>query len=312
MARKTYTNSEVQLREQLTSITVDDHGAKIPLSTEYIQQHMYIAVVNTEMNRDMLIRCPYEAITNLSVVVKCDLGDNQSLWVTNEFVPIFQKSAEEIIEQAKANSIKEGFTFREMRQVIQDAFSSDTPMQNHISEMWDTAEALDIYVITTPRGFDGASVIVSRDFMKDVYKKFGEDFYILPASRHEVLALPVSKASTEIAEFAAIMSSINATEEEPRDWLSDDVYCFDGRNLKLVDSFIEKGEDDSIDPQQYEDQDMRFENIYRTYIQVQKYRKDALISEEELKEKLRTLKPGEMVSLTVMRGDDQNERREDI
>ena len=311
MARKTYTNSEVQLREQLTSITVDDHGAKIPLSTEYIQQHMYVAVVNTEMNSKTLVRCPNKKITNLSVIVKCDLGEDRSLWVTNEFVPVFQKSAEEIIEQAKANSIKEGFTFREMRQVIQDAFSNDTPMQNYISEMWDTAEALDIYVITTPRGFDGASVIVSRDFMKDVYEKFGEGFYILPASRHEVLALPVSKASSEIAEFAAIMSSINATEEEPRDWLSDDVYCFDGRSLKLVDSFIEK-EDDSIASQQYEDQGMRFENIYRTYIQVQKYRKDALISEEELKEKLRTLKSGEMISLTVMRGDDQNEGREDL
>ena len=311
MARKTYTNSEVQLREQLTSITVDDQGAKIPLSTEYIQQHMYVAVVNTEMNSKTLVRCPHKKIANLSVIVKCDLDEDRSLWVTNEFVPVFQKSAEEIIEQAKANSIKEGFTFREMRQVIQDAFSNDTPMQNYISEMWDTAETLDIYVITTPRGFDGASVIVSRDFMKDVYEKFGEAFYILPASRHEVLALPVSKASTEIAEFAAIMSSINATEEEPRDWLSDDVYCFDGWSLKLVDSFIEK-EDDSIASQQYEDQDMRFENIYRTYIQVQKYRKDALISEEELKEKLRTLKSGEMISLTVMRGDDQNEGREDL
>ena len=169
MARKTYTNSEVQLREQLTSFTVDDHGAKIPLSTEYIQQHMYVAVVNTEMNSKTLVRCPHEKITNLSVIVKCDLGEDRSLWVTNEFVPVFQKSAEEIIEQAKANSIKEEFTFREMRQVIQNAFSNDTPMQNYISEMWDTAEALDIYVITTPRGFDGASVIVSRDFMKDVY-----------------------------------------------------------------------------------------------------------------------------------------------
>ena len=311
MVGKTYTNLEVQLREQLASITTDDHGVKIPLSPEYIQQHMYVAVVNTEMNSKTLVRCPHEKITNLSVIVKCDLGEDRSLWVTNEFVPVFQKSAEEIIEQAKANSIKEGFTFREMRQVIQNAFSNDTPMQNHISEMWDTAEALDIYVITTPRGFDGASVIVSRDFMKDVYEKFGEGFYILPASRHEVLALPVSKASIEIAEFAAIMSSINATEEEPRDWFSDDVYCFDGRSLKLVDSFIEK-EDDSIASQQYEDQDMWFENIYRTYIQVQKYRKDALISEEELKEKLRTLKSGEMISLTVMRGDDQNERREDL
>lgn len=48
MARKTYTNSEVQLREQLTSITVDDHGAKIPLSTEYIQQHMYALGLDEE------------------------------------------------------------------------------------------------------------------------------------------------------------------------------------------------------------------------------------------------------------------------
>lgn len=312
MARKTYTNSEVQLREQLASITVNDHGVKIPLSPEYIQQHMYIAVVNTEMNRDMLIRCPHEEITNFSAVVKCDLGENRSLWVTNEFVPIFQKSAEEIIEQAKANSAKEGFTFCKMSQVIREAFASDHPKQGDISEMLDTTETWPIYVITTPRGFDGASVIVLRDFMKDVYAEFGESFYILPASRHEILALPVSQVSTEIAEFAAIVFSINATEEELRDQLSNDVYCFDGRSLKLVNSFIEKGEDNSTTPRQFEDQDISFENIYRAYIQAQKYRISKLISEKELQEKLRTLKPGEMLSLTVMRGDDQNERREDI
>lgn len=308
MTEKTYTNSEVQLREQLASITVDDHDVKIPLSPEYIQQHIYIAVVNTEMNRDMLIRCPHEEITNLSAVVKCDLGDNRSLWVTNEFVPIFQKSAEEIIEQAKVNSVREGFIFRRMSQAIQEAFASDNSQQNDISEMLDTTEVWPIYVMTTPRGFDGASVIVSRDCMQDMYDKFGESFYILPSSRHEILALPVSKVSTKITEFATIVFSINAMEIEPRDRLGNDVYYFDGRSLKLADLIIEKGEDASAAVQSYEDQNISFENIYRAYIQAQKCRRSNLISEKELQEKLKTLKPGDMLSLTVMRGDDQNER----
>ena len=56
---------------------------------------------------------------------------------------------------------------------------------------------------------------------------------------------------------------------------------------------------------------MNFENIYRTYMQLQKYRRSSAISEDKLREKLQVLEPGEMLSLGVMRGDDQNEGRND-
>ena len=42
---------EIQLRQQLASITVMDHGTEYRLTPEYVHQHMYAAVINTEKTR---------------------------------------------------------------------------------------------------------------------------------------------------------------------------------------------------------------------------------------------------------------------
>lgn len=235
---KAYTAGEEQLRKQLASVSVlNSDGERVSLTPEYVAAHMYIAVVNTAENASALERCPHEAVANLSAVVKSDLGDDRYLLVTNDFVPLFQKTPEEIMEQARINSAREGFTCRDMNQVIQETLLSDPAMRDFMPEMQiPAADDCPLYVITTPRGIDGASVIASRDFLREVHDRLGEDFYILPSSRHEVLAIPVSKIPTDTEELAAMVASVNATEVEPRDRLSNDVYYFDGRSLKLADS----------------------------------------------------------------------------
>lgn len=235
---KAYTAVGEQLRKQLASVTVlNSDGEKVSLTPEYVAAHMYIAVVNTAENASALERCPHEAIANLSAVVKSDLGDDRYLLVTNDFVPLFQKTPEEIMEQARINSAREGFTCRDMNQVIRETLFTDPAMRDFMPEMQNpAADDCPLYVITTPRGVDGASVIASRDFLKEVHDKLGEDFYILPSSRHEVLALPVSKIPADTAELTAMVASVNATEVEPRDRLSNDVYYFDGRSVKLADA----------------------------------------------------------------------------
>ncbi len=233
---KAYTAGAEQLRKQLASVTVSDHGVRVPLTPKYVEEHMYIAVVNTAENASALEHCPHEAVANLSAVVKSDLGDDRYLLVTNNFVPLFQKTPEEIMEQARINSAREGFTCRDMNQVIRETLFSDPAMRDFMPEMLNpAADDCPLYVITTSRGIDGASVIASRDFLREVHDKLGEDFYILPSSRHEVLALPVSKIPADTAELAAMVASVNATEVEARDRLSNDVYYFDGRSVKLAD-----------------------------------------------------------------------------
>lgn len=233
---------EDQLRQQLASITVMDHGTEHRLTPEYVHQHMYAAVINTEKNAEMLERCPHEAISNLSMVAKCELGKGRNLLVTNEFVQLLRMSGEEIVEHAKANSMKEGYVCQNLSQIVKQVFLGDLSMEKEVSEMLDISEDdYPMYVVTTSRQYDGASVIVSKPFLEDVHKKLGEDYYVLPSSRHEVLAVPVSRAP-ELPDLKEMVHVVNETEVQDRDWLSDDVYYFDGRSLKLADTVAEERE----------------------------------------------------------------------
>ena len=208
---------EIQLRQQLASITVMDHGIEYRLTPEYVQQHMYAAVINTEKNAEMLERCPHEEISNLSVVAKCELGEGKNLLVTDEFVQLLHMSGEEIIEHAKANSAREGYVCQNLSQIISQVFAGDLSMQKEVSEMINISEDdYPMYVVTTSRQYDGASVIVSKPFLEDVHKKLGEDYYVLPSSRHEVLAVPVSRAP-ELPDLKDLVHMVNQTEVQERD-----------------------------------------------------------------------------------------------
>lgn len=55
---------------------------------------------------------------------------------------------------------------------------------------------------------------------------------------------------------------------------------------------------------------VELENFYRVYKQLRN--KNALISEDDLKQKLLKLKPGEMLSVVVIEGGDTDDRRENI
>lgn len=54
---------------------------------------------------------------------------------------------------------------------------------------------------------------------------------------------------------------------------------------------------------------MNLENKYRMYMQLQnqKYKKNTLLSAEKLAKKLATLAPGEMLSISVLEGEDEDD-----
>lgn len=46
----------------------------------------------------------------------------------------------------------------------------------------------------------------------------------------------------ELPDLKDLVHMVNQTEVQERDWLSDDVYYFDGRSLKLADTVVEERE----------------------------------------------------------------------
>lgn len=230
-----------QLRQQLSSIKIEDRGVQFTLTPEYVRENMYCAVINTEKNEKLLERCPHKPFVDLSVVAKCDLGSGRSLFVTEEFVQLLRMSGEEIVEHVKLNSEKAGYTCQNLGDVIESVLADTFMSKDEIREIQEIRQVSDdeypMYVLTTPREVDGAAVMVSKKYLQEVHNKFGEDFYVLPSSRHEVMAVPVSRAP-ELPDLKELVRTVNTMEVQERDRLSNEVYYYDGKKLQLADERV--------------------------------------------------------------------------
>ena len=81
------------------------------------------------------------------------------------------------------------------------------------------------YVVTNNMGINGASVILYQDIFKRLAEKIGGDFYILPSSIHEVLAMS-AKAGLTKEELKNMVKEVNDNCLLPDEYLSDSVYRY--------------------------------------------------------------------------------------
>jgi hypothetical protein len=82
-------------------------------------------------------------------------------------------------------------------------------------------------------GWYGAGAMAVPCLMEQVREKIG-NFYILPSSVHEIICIPESLGMDDIDELRYMVKTVNSTEVEPQDRLSDDVYYVDEAGLHLA------------------------------------------------------------------------------
>lgn len=93
----------------------------------------------------------------------------------------------------------------------------------------------DCYIVTLNGrgGVYGAGAMAVPCLMEQVREKIG-NFYILPSSVHEIICIPESLGMDDIDELRYMVKTVNSTEVEPQDRLSDDVYYVDEAGLHLA------------------------------------------------------------------------------
>ena len=68
-----------------------------------------------------------------------------------------------------------------------------------------------------------------------IMKKYKtEKLIILPSSTHEVILVPYNKELAE-TDFKAMVREVNETQLEPEEYLSNNVYVYDGKELKIFE-----------------------------------------------------------------------------
>lgn len=236
-----YSISEIAVNEarKLESMKVAMPDPPV-LTQESAQQNLYCVVVNTADNEELLKHVPHETLEDLSVVARFRVGEDGSFLVTNDICKTLQMTSEEVMEAAHVNTDHQEYKCQTMSEVMREMMLKNGISEDYADELIHMqGEQCPMWILTNASKADGAVAITSRKILKAAHEKLGEDFYVLPSSRHEVILVPQSFAS-DVQDLKDMVRSVNETEVSKVDKLSDSVYRFDGRKLTIADAPTEK------------------------------------------------------------------------
>ena len=194
-------------------------------SYETARELLFVDVVSTKANAEMLSKVPHTEMEDISMVYRMQveqLSDGAATVLINDgLMERMGITGEQLHADAMANSEQlRPVSMRTMAEVMSEMMGLPEeafPMNTGVPQM---------YVVTTQDSFHGAAAAFYPDFMDKAAREIGGDFFILPSSVHEVLLLP-DDGSQNIEELKAMVTGINATEVAPADRLTDSVYHYD-------------------------------------------------------------------------------------
>lgn len=219
------------IAEEMCSTIQRNHPAIPELTAENARKSISFSLLNREMNKDLLSRCPYKKVHDLIAVPRWHINSEASFLVDNNVMQQLRMTKEEVLRIAQANTESAAYTCRSMNDVMKEMMVNDGVPEEVIAEMI-PGEA-PFYVMTNPEGIDGSCCMLSDSFLQGVCGDIDVgSIYILPSSRHEVLAVHPDLVTVP-SDLKQMVMEVNATEVSATDFLSDEIYKYDGLTHSL-------------------------------------------------------------------------------
>ena len=202
------------------------------------EDHIVFQVVNTEKNQDMLKKAPHRRFLDLSIIYALTNEFGQFLiLVTDQIAETHGWSEEQLFQMAMRNT-KSLFPFKVMR-MCSFLFENSMelfgvfPYEDDIYEPGPDDE--EMWVLTNEQKVNGCTVLLYEELFHKLAERLGSDLYLLPSSRHEIIA--VSSKVAEWAPLSSIVPEVNEEVVDEEDFLSDSVYRYDriSRGFSVVE-----------------------------------------------------------------------------
>lgn len=193
---------------------------------EKARHHLRYQLIPIKGNEALLENTAHKSILDLALVIRLEFFSNSdgcgTALVTRALQKTFDKTDEELFAAALDAATKEHPA--SLRNITEVLFG---PLSN------ETDEKGNLWVASTNDGRDGAAVLAYPGFLKECAEKLHSDLVILPSSVHEVLVLPDNGEMT-VADLKNMVKSVNETELNPEDFLSDNVYYYNNVTEELT------------------------------------------------------------------------------
>lgn len=199
-----------------------------------IKSRITCRMVNIELNRLFLADRPYTQMEDLAVVYDIQMG---KIGNDNGSIPI-KKSMQQYfgIDIKKLHRIAVG-NMERLSPCICDSLINmamgflrrpDEDMDFEKNKMDES-----MFVLKDKNGIYGAAVALNDKVMVSAAERLGGDFYVLPSSIHDVIAVP-KKPFGDFKLLEAMVGEINAAVVAPDEILSNHVYEYHAKERKLV------------------------------------------------------------------------------
>lgn len=206
------------------------------------KEKIVFQLVNTAQNADMLKDVPHREVNDLSVIyrwaVAIDEDGVRSFIIHNDIAEEIHMTEEELYQRAYDNTRK---LFPPQVKTLADttidaikATSGFDMVPDNIIESirTETVEAFPNgavpYVLSNTKGINGAAYILYDDELQSLAEKIGTDYYILPSSIHDVIAISSKNLGMDVLDdLANMVYSVNASAVELEERLSNEVYFYD-------------------------------------------------------------------------------------
>lgn len=212
------------------------------LVPEKVKENIVFRLINTEKNRELLKDMPHREIMDLSVVY-CYLMDDLedvlgTIWIRNTFADYLGLD-EQVLYEAAVENTREILPPQLITVTKLCKEESDCPDENDgaVDAVTEGAEVM--YLVSNDRLSYGAVNMMYTDILDDIRQGCGKNLYIFPSSLHEIIVMP-EHGNDNVHFLKAIVKEANRNDVRPEDILSDNVYFYDGKCLRMAET-VEKG-----------------------------------------------------------------------
>lgn len=197
-----------------------------------VKNRLYLRVVSTEMNREVLETTIHKEILDLSAVVYVRLdhpsGDGvASVMVRKEHLALWQQHEEDVYAIALQNTRQENISFVSITNSISGMLSEEEREMLLDDELM--AMESPLFVLTNEAKLFGAIYMLLPEIMDQIVDEKGDDLYILPSSIHEILILKTSELN-DPPRLQHMVQDINEMQVPMEQRLSNHVYRYSKEN----------------------------------------------------------------------------------
>lgn len=202
----------------------EDFDCDFFVNFEKVKDNLFIKLINTDKNKELLEGVPNKEFLDLSMIVYCDISKelkiNATITIRNEHLAGWKVTSENLIETAYQNTRSKKCIIRDILNVLpKDKIKDD----NLISQ-----ESGSMYVMSNENMFWGSCCMTFDDVLDNFLEENEyKGVYIIPSSIHEVILLPKDIVGDDITYMNSIIKCVNSNELIEEEILSEHAYYYD-------------------------------------------------------------------------------------